>query len=93
MNWSLLHCSVLLDVSVPVNSLPPWIAVLRSRLSNNCKAHLLLFICVNKILHVVILYGIMASNVHNMVSPQNLLQPSFSMSVVRWMGLIRLLKN
>jgi hypothetical protein len=48
---------------------------------DNCKAHLFLFICVNKILHVVIWYGIMASNVHNIVGPQNILQPSYSMRV------------
>ena len=35
-----------------------------------CKAHLFLFVCVNKIQPVVICYGIMASNVHNLVDPQ-----------------------
>jgi hypothetical protein len=48
-----------------------------SRRSDNCKAHLFLFICVNKILHVVIWYGTMASNVHNMVGRQNFVQSSF----------------
>jgi hypothetical protein len=35
-----------------------------------CKAHLFLFVCVNKIQPLVICYGIMASNVHNLVGPQ-----------------------